>query len=317
MCSSLQIMQRRDCLYWPTTSSEILSGCWETSHKTSPSPFQVRKNKDLECRSWYSISSPAALKLLSTTWWFYNVTCFCCADSPETWSEVNTLRLAYSTPKVLTNLCAVRPAGRLHLLVCLFTLVLCRQEGQAKHFLFALSSRRNAYSHFYCRSSDLVSLAFTSLLPQTRAAPGKSHIFVVYRRWVAGCMAACRRTVPHGESLILSPRCLNPQPVPISFLFLYFPWFQCQCSGSLPWYWASATIQGKESSAGSPGWVWAAVVSYLPPAAPQILILTLSDLSAVSHLVVSASNLNGKQVIKNRKTHFLQPASFWGQFILN
>lgn len=46
---------------------------------------------------------------------------------------------------------------------------------------------------------------------------------------------------------------------------------------------------------------------------PQVLILTLSDLSAVSHLVVSASNLNGKQVIKNRTTHFLRPASFWGR----
>lgn len=35
---------------------------------------------------------------------------------------------------------------------------LCPQEGQVKYFLFALSSRRKAYSHFYCRSSNLVSL---------------------------------------------------------------------------------------------------------------------------------------------------------------
>ncbi|XP_030614793.1 GPI inositol-deacylase [Archocentrus centrarchus] len=49
------------------------------------------------------------------------------SDLPEAWSEVNTLRLAYSTPK----------------------------EGQARYFLFALSSRRKAYSHFYCRSNSL------------------------------------------------------------------------------------------------------------------------------------------------------------------
>lgn len=49
------------------------------------------------------------------------------SGSPKTWSEVNTLRLAYSAPK----------------------------EGQAKYFLFALSSRRRAYSHFYCRSNNL------------------------------------------------------------------------------------------------------------------------------------------------------------------
>uniref|UniRef100_A0A3P9C958 GPI inositol-deacylase n=1 Tax=Maylandia zebra TaxID=106582 RepID=A0A3P9C958_9CICH len=51
------------------------------------------------------------------------------SDLPDAWSEVNTLRLAYSTPK----------------------------EGQPKFFLFALSSRRKAYSHFYCRSNNLVS----------------------------------------------------------------------------------------------------------------------------------------------------------------
>ncbi|XP_027878010.1 GPI inositol-deacylase isoform X1 [Xiphophorus couchianus] len=48
-------------------------------------------------------------------------------DVPEAWSEVNSLRLSYRTPK----------------------------EGQLKNFLFALPSRRNAYSHFYCRSNNL------------------------------------------------------------------------------------------------------------------------------------------------------------------
>lgn len=40
---------------------------------------------------------------------------------------------------------------------------------------------------------------------------------------------------------------------------------------------------------------------------PQVLILTLADLAALTHLVVSASNLNGKQVIKktNGKLTFL------------
>uniref|UniRef100_A0A3Q3XMC9 GPI inositol-deacylase n=1 Tax=Mola mola TaxID=94237 RepID=A0A3Q3XMC9_MOLML len=60
-------------------------------------------------------------------------------DFPEAWSEVNTLRLTYSTPK----------------------------EGQAKYFLFALSSRRKAYSHFYCRSSNL-------LLPSYKHLPSSS-----------------------------------------------------------------------------------------------------------------------------------------------
>lgn len=82
---------------------------------------------------------------------------FCCADSPEAWSEVNTLRLAYSAPKVPI----ARSAGwRLRSFVLpwiVVKLVLCLQEGQAKYFLFALPSRRKAYSHFYCRSSDLVS----------------------------------------------------------------------------------------------------------------------------------------------------------------
>uniref|UniRef100_A0A8C3AF73 GPI inositol-deacylase n=1 Tax=Cyclopterus lumpus TaxID=8103 RepID=A0A8C3AF73_CYCLU len=35
---------------------------------------------------------------------------------------------------------------------------LCLQEGQVKYFQFALSSRRKAYSHFYCRSNNLVSV---------------------------------------------------------------------------------------------------------------------------------------------------------------
>ncbi|XP_062862373.1 GPI inositol-deacylase [Trichomycterus rosablanca] len=46
---------------------------------------------------------------------------------PEAWSEVNTLRLFYSAPK----------------------------EVQFQYFLFALSSRRKAYTHFYCRNSNM------------------------------------------------------------------------------------------------------------------------------------------------------------------
>lgn len=46
---------------------------------------------------------------------------------PEAWSEVNTLRLFYSAPK----------------------------EPEEKYFLFALASRRKAYSHFHCRSSNM------------------------------------------------------------------------------------------------------------------------------------------------------------------
>ncbi|XP_048834813.1 GPI inositol-deacylase [Brienomyrus brachyistius] len=45
----------------------------------------------------------------------------------EAWTEVNTLRLLYSAPK----------------------------EPRVKYFLFALSGRRKAYSHFHCRSSSL------------------------------------------------------------------------------------------------------------------------------------------------------------------
>lgn len=108
-------------------------------------------------------------------------------DFPEAWSEVNTLRLAYSTPK----------------------------EGQAKYFLFALSSRRRAYSHFYCRSNNL---EMTS--------------------WVYGCV--------HKNS--------------------------------------SSCVRAVDLSMGT---------ELLPPY--KVLILSLSDLSSITHLVVSASNLNGKQ----------------------
>ncbi|XP_037095386.1 GPI inositol-deacylase [Syngnathus acus] len=51
---------------------------------------------------------------------------FSLQDAEEALSEVNTLRLAYRTPK----------------------------EAEVKYFVFALSSRRKAYSHFYCRSSN-------------------------------------------------------------------------------------------------------------------------------------------------------------------
>ncbi|KAM9850818.1 GPI inositol-deacylase [Aulostomus maculatus] len=108
-------------------------------------------------------------------------------DVPEAWSEVNTLRLAYSTPK----------------------------EGQIKYFLFALSSRRKAYSHFYCRSNNLEMSS-----------------------WVFGCV--------HRNG--------------------------------------SSCVRAVDLSMGT---------ELLPPY--KVLVLTLSDLSAVSHLVVSASNLNNKQ----------------------
>lgn len=55
------------------------------------------------------------------------------------------------------------------------------QEGQAKYFLFALSSRRKAYSHFYCRSSDLVRLQRVLLRPKSKEAD-YSEVFLVYRR---------------------------------------------------------------------------------------------------------------------------------------
>lgn len=108
-------------------------------------------------------------------------------DVPEAWSEVNTLRLSYRTPK----------------------------EGTLKYFLFALASRRKAFSHFYCRSNNLEASS-----------------------WVFGCVhtngSSCLRTV--------------------------------------------------DLSAGT---------ELLP--AYKVLILSLSDLSSFTHLVVSASNLNGKQ----------------------
>ncbi|XP_068186136.1 GPI inositol-deacylase isoform X2 [Antennarius striatus] len=108
-------------------------------------------------------------------------------DLSDAWSEVNTLRLAFSTPK----------------------------EAQVKYFLFALSSRRKAYSHFYCRSDNLEMSS-----------------------WVYGCR---------------------------------------QRSGS-------SCLQAMDLSMAT---------ELLPPY--KVLVLSLSDLSSVSHLVVSASNLNGRQ----------------------
>uniref|UniRef100_A0A1A7X8R4 GPI inositol-deacylase n=2 Tax=Iconisemion striatum TaxID=60296 RepID=A0A1A7X8R4_9TELE len=107
-------------------------------------------------------------------------------DVPEAWTEVNTLRLSYSTPT----------------------------EGQVRYFVFALSSRRKAYSHFYCRSNNLETSS-----------------------WVFGCM---------------------------------------QRNGS-------SCLKAVDLSSGT---------ELLPPY--KVLILRLGDLSSVSHLVVSASNLNGK-----------------------
>ncbi|XP_017294120.2 GPI inositol-deacylase [Kryptolebias marmoratus] len=109
------------------------------------------------------------------------------SDAPEAWSEVNTLRLSHSTPK----------------------------EGQAKYFLFALSSRRKAYSHFYCRSNNLKMSS-----------------------WVFGCVLRN----------------------------------------------ASSCVHAVDLSSGT---------ELLPPY--KVLILSLSELTSVSHLVVSAANLNGKQ----------------------
>ncbi|XP_058478260.1 GPI inositol-deacylase [Solea solea] len=109
------------------------------------------------------------------------------SDVPEAWSEVNTLRLAYSTPK----------------------------EGQVKYFMFALSSRRKAYSHFYCRSSNM---EMTS--------------------WVYGCTHNNGSSCAHAVDLSMGTELLPPY---------------------------------------------------------KVLILSLSDLSAVTHLVVMASNLNGRQ----------------------
>lgn len=109
-------------------------------------------------------------------------------EAPEAWSEVNTLRLAYTTPK----------------------------DGQIKYFLFALSSRRKAYSHFYCRSTSMQDSA----------------------SWVYGCI---------------------------------------QKNGS-------SCVYGSDLSVDT---------EFLPPY--KVLTLNLNDLSAFTHLVVAASNVNGKQ----------------------
>lgn len=109
------------------------------------------------------------------------------SDSPDVWTEVNTLRLTHSTLK----------------------------EGQVKYFLFALSSRRRAYSHFYCRSS---SLEMSS--------------------WVYGCTHKNGSSCVHGVDLSMGTELLP---------------------------------------------------SY------KVLILSLGQLSAFTHLVVSASNLNSRQ----------------------
>ncbi|KAJ8410602.1 hypothetical protein AAFF_G00195060 [Aldrovandia affinis] len=109
------------------------------------------------------------------------------SGSAEAWTEVNTLRLAYSSPK----------------------------EPRVKYFLFALSSRRKAYSHFHCRSSNL---EMTS--------------------WLYGCT---------------------------------------QMDGSM-------CVQAVDLSWGT---------ELLP--AYKAVTVKLSDLSSVSHLVIGASNLNGKQ----------------------
>ncbi|KAF3695162.1 GPI inositol-deacylase [Channa argus] len=90
-----------------------------------------------------------------------------------------------------------------------------RQDGQVKYFLFALSSRRKAYSHFYCRSNNL---EMTS--------------------WVYGCMHKNGSSCVHAVDLSMGTELLPPY---------------------------------------------------------KVLILDLSDLSSVTHLVVSASNLNGKK----------------------
>ncbi|KAG9349391.1 hypothetical protein JZ751_027834 [Albula glossodonta] len=109
------------------------------------------------------------------------------SGSVEAWTEVNTLRLAYNSPK----------------------------EPQVKYFLFALSSRRKAYSHFHCRSSNL---EMTS--------------------WLYGCT---------------------------------------QMDGSM-------CLQAVDLSWGT---------ELLP--AYKAVTVKLSDLSSISHLVIGASNLNGKQ----------------------
>ncbi|KAJ4933318.1 hypothetical protein JOQ06_030150 [Pogonophryne albipinna] len=141
--------------------------------------FSVNPEKKMAVLSHHFIRHP--VRMLEET----QETSVSISDFPESWSEVNTLRLAYSTPK----------------------------EGQVKYFLFALSSRRKAYSHFYCRSNNLEMSS-----------------------WVYGCVNA------------------------------------------------SSCVHTVDLSTGT---------ELLPPY--KVLVLSLSNLSSVTHLLVSASNLNGKQ----------------------
>ncbi|KAG7259465.1 hypothetical protein CRUP_015109 [Coryphaenoides rupestris] len=95
-------------------------------------------------------------------------------DFPEAWTEVNALRLAYSTPK----------------------------EGQAKYFLFALSSRRKAYSHFYCRSNNMVLiLSLSDLSSVSHLVVGASNLngkqFTVECEWQRQESQTVSVAVPH------------------------------------------------------------------------------------------------------------------------
>ncbi|XP_053351875.1 GPI inositol-deacylase [Clarias gariepinus] len=107
----------------------------------------------------------------------------------DAWSEVNTLRLFYSAPK----------------------------EVRVQYFLFALSSRKEAYTHFYCRSNNLEMSS-----------------------WLFGC------TQMNGSVCV--------QAVDLSFRTELLP-------------------------------------------AYKVLIVKLSELVAVSHLVLDASNPNARQFI--------------------
>lgn len=98
----------------------------------------------------------------------------------------------------------------------------------------------------------------------------------------------------------LSSHCTNSQLKCSVFMLsprvFFVSWlFQCTCSGSLHRNWASATIQGNDLKR---HWGWAAAAGCSEPTCspPQVLSLSLSDLSAVTHLIVSATNLNNKQV---------------------
>lgn len=111
--------------------------------------------------------------------------------------------------------------------------------------MFALSSRRKAYSHFYCRNNNLVSFLHCcvwisaiqpyiwmnnvklNLKDLSAKAPYLIHasffsdsdlLLLSNRRWLAGCMAACTRTVLHGKNMIVS--LLSP-PVASINLLLY------------------------------------------------------------------------------------------------